>query len=147
MSVNRMRLGEFAKLGLDFELAPAMTDEAIEILLEVWTRETASYDGKFWRFPELSLRPRVYQRPHLPLHMVASRPASEARVGAGGWPVAMHFTPTDAVARCVEEYRGSVASATSVTPRSVARAVQPRGHCHSTSVSPRAPNLPLMIRL
>jgi alkanesulfonate monooxygenase SsuD/methylene tetrahydromethanopterin reductase-like flavin-dependent oxidoreductase (luciferase family) len=41
--------------------------------------------------------------------MVASRPASAARVGARGWPVAMHFTPTDVVARCVEEYRAAVA--------------------------------------
>ena len=42
--------------------------------------------------------------------MVASRPASAARVGARGWPVAMHFTPTDVVARCVEEYRAAVAA-------------------------------------
>ena len=107
-----VRPGEFAKLGLDFEAATAMTDEAIEILLEVWTKDPASYDGKFWRFPELSLRPRVYQQPHPPLHMVASRPASVARVGARGWPVAMHFTPSDVVARCVEEYRAAVAART-----------------------------------
>ncbi len=42
--------------------------------------------------------------------MVASRPASAARVGARGWPVAMHFTPTDVVARCVEEYRAALAA-------------------------------------
>jgi alkanesulfonate monooxygenase SsuD/methylene tetrahydromethanopterin reductase-like flavin-dependent oxidoreductase (luciferase family) len=104
-----VRPGEFAKLGLSFEDAPAMTDEAIEILLDVWTRDTAAHEGKFWRFPELSLRPRVFQRPHPPLHMVASRPASVARVGARGWPVALHFTPTDIVARCVEDYRTAVA--------------------------------------
>lgn len=105
-----VRPGEFAKLGIDFDAAAAMTDEAIEILLELWTNETASYEGKFWRFPELSLRPRVFQRPHPPLHMVASRPASVARVGARGWPVAMHFTPTDVVARCVEDYRAALAA-------------------------------------
>jgi alkanesulfonate monooxygenase SsuD/methylene tetrahydromethanopterin reductase-like flavin-dependent oxidoreductase (luciferase family) len=33
-------------------------------------------------------------------------------VGARGWPVAMHFTPTDVVARCVEEYRAAVAGRT-----------------------------------
>lgn len=47
---------------------------------------------------------------HPPLHMVASRPATAARVGARGWPVAMHFTPTATVARCVEEYRAAVAA-------------------------------------
>jgi alkanesulfonate monooxygenase SsuD/methylene tetrahydromethanopterin reductase-like flavin-dependent oxidoreductase (luciferase family) len=87
-----VRPGEFAQLGLEFE-----------------TNERASHSGRCWTFPEFSLRPRVFQRPHPPLHEVASRPASVARVGARGWPVAMHFTPTDVVARSVEEYRGALA--------------------------------------
>src|SRR5258705_8112657 len=107
-----VRPGEFAKFDLSIDDAPAMTEEAIEILQALWTRESTAHDGRLWRFPELSLRPRVYQRPHPPLHMVASRPASAARVGARGWPVAMHFTPTDVVARCVEENRGAVAART-----------------------------------
>jgi alkanesulfonate monooxygenase SsuD/methylene tetrahydromethanopterin reductase-like flavin-dependent oxidoreductase (luciferase family) len=107
-----VRPGEFTKLGLSFDDAPEMTEEAIAILLKLWREDTASHDGRFWRFPELSLRPRAFQRPHPPLHMVASRPASAARVGARGWPVAMHFTPTDVVARCVEEYRAAVAART-----------------------------------
>jgi alkanesulfonate monooxygenase SsuD/methylene tetrahydromethanopterin reductase-like flavin-dependent oxidoreductase (luciferase family) len=105
-----VRPGEFAKLGLEFDEATAMTEEAIEIVLKVWTQDTATHAGKYWRFPELSLRPRLFQQPHPPLHMVASRPASAARVGARGWPVAMHFTPTAVVARCVEEYRAAVAA-------------------------------------
>jgi len=104
-----VRPGEFAQLGLSFDDAPAMTEEAIEVLLKAWTNERASHAGRFWTFPEFSLRPRVFQRPHPPLHEVASRPASVARVGARGWPVAMHFTPTDVVARSVEEYRAAVA--------------------------------------
>ena len=104
-----VRPGEFAQLGVTFEDAAAMTEEAIEILLKAWTNERASHAGRFWTFPEFSLRPRVLQRPHPPLHEVASRPASVARVGARGWPVAMHFTPTDVVARSVEEYRAAVA--------------------------------------
>jgi alkanesulfonate monooxygenase SsuD/methylene tetrahydromethanopterin reductase-like flavin-dependent oxidoreductase (luciferase family) len=103
-----VRPGEFVKLGLSFDEAPAMTDEAIDILLKVWTQDTAVHDGRYWHFPELSLRPRTFQQPHPPLHMVASRPASAARVGARGWPVAMHFTPTAVVARCVQEYREAV---------------------------------------
>ena len=107
-----VRPGEFTKLGLSFDDAPEMTEEAIEILLKLWREDTASHEGRFWRFPELGLRPRAFQRPHPPLHMVASRPASAARVGARGWPVAMHFTPTDVVARCVEEYKAAVAART-----------------------------------
>lgn len=104
-----VRPGEFAKFGLQFEDAAGVTEEAIEVLLKAWTQDIFSHEGRRWRFPELSLRPRVYQRPHPPLHMVASRPESVARVGARGWPVAMHFTPTEVVSRCVESYREALA--------------------------------------
>ena len=107
-----VRPGEFAQLGLRFEDAPAMTEEAIEVLVKAWTHERASHAGRFWTFPEFSLRPRVLQRPHPPLHEVASKPASAARVGGRGWPVAMHFTPTEVVARCVEDYRAALARRT-----------------------------------
>ena len=103
-----MRPGEFAQLGIKFEDGVAMTEEAIEILVKAWTHERTSHAGRFWSFPEFSLRPRVFSHPHPPLHEVASRPESVARVGARGWPVAMHFTPTDVVARCVEEYRAAI---------------------------------------
>lgn len=104
-----VRPGEFARFGLRFEDAVPMTDEAIEILLQLWTNESVAHEGRFWGFPEISLRPRVYQRPQPPLHMVASRPESVARVGARGWPVALHFTPTDVVAKCVPAYRAALA--------------------------------------
>lgn len=105
-----VRPGEFTKFALNFDDAAAMTEEAIEVLLKVWTQDSVAHTGTFWHFPELSLRPRVYQHPHPPLHMVASRPASAARVGARGWPVAMHFTPTEVVAQCIEEYHGALAT-------------------------------------
>ena len=104
-----VRPGEFAQLGLKFEDGVAMTEESIEILLKAWTNERASHTGRFWTFPEFSLRPRVFQPPHPPLHEVASRPASVARVGGRGWPVAMHFTPTQIVARSVEDYHAALA--------------------------------------
>ena len=107
-----VRPGEFEKFDLLFEDAAEMTEEALDILLKVWTQDSVDHTGRFWRFPELSLRPRLYQHPHPPLHMVASRPASVARVGARGWPVAMHFTPTEAVARCIEEYHAALTART-----------------------------------
>ena len=107
-----VRPGEFAKFGIDFDEAVAMTDEATEILLKLWTEESCSYEGTFWQFPELSLRPRPYQRPHPPLHSVASRPDSVIRIGARGWPVALHFTSTEVVAECVEHYHEALTQCT-----------------------------------
>jgi alkanesulfonate monooxygenase SsuD/methylene tetrahydromethanopterin reductase-like flavin-dependent oxidoreductase (luciferase family) len=106
-----VRPGEFAKFGLDMADATAMTDEATEVLLKAWTQEQFTHEGRYWRFPELSLRPSVYQRPHPPLHLVASRPESVARAGSRGWPVALHFTPTDVVAECVASYQEALVAA------------------------------------
>jgi alkanesulfonate monooxygenase SsuD/methylene tetrahydromethanopterin reductase-like flavin-dependent oxidoreductase (luciferase family) len=44
-----VRPGEFTKLGLSFDEAPEMTEEAIEILLKLWREDTASHGGRFWR--------------------------------------------------------------------------------------------------
>jgi len=107
-----VRPGEFAKFSVPYDESAAMTDEATEILLAAWTRDSFSYQGRYWSFPELSLRPRVYQQPHPPLHLVATRPETVARAGVRGWPVALHFSPTETVARCVESYREALAGRT-----------------------------------
>ena len=51
-----VRPGEFTKLGLSFDEAPEMTEEAIEILLKLWREDSTSHDGRFWSFQELTGR-------------------------------------------------------------------------------------------
>ena len=105
-----VRPGEFAQLGLQFEDGvrddrggdrgpPEGVDRGAE----------PSHAAGSGAFPSSACGPACYQRPHPPLHEVASRPESVARVGARGWPVAMHFTPTEVVARCVQDYRAALA--------------------------------------
>ncbi|ETX01798.1 MAG: hypothetical protein ETSY1_06015 [Candidatus Entotheonella factor] len=106
-----VRPGEFEKFGLDFDDRVAMTEEATEIVLKAWTQEHMSYEGQYWQFPELRLRPSVYQKPHPPLHSAASRAVSVAQIASRGWPVAMHFTPTDVVADCARQYHETIANA------------------------------------
>jgi alkanesulfonate monooxygenase SsuD/methylene tetrahydromethanopterin reductase-like flavin-dependent oxidoreductase (luciferase family) len=131
-----VRPNEFTKFGLNFDESTIMTEEAVDIVLKAWTCDQLSHFGQYWSFPELSIRPRIYQQPHPPLHMVASRAESVARVGARGWPVAMHFTPTEVVARCVESYREALANRDE--PASVG-AYRPRLLlCRETYVAPTA---------
>jgi alkanesulfonate monooxygenase SsuD/methylene tetrahydromethanopterin reductase-like flavin-dependent oxidoreductase (luciferase family) len=42
----------------------ARFDEALEIILKAWTEDVFSYDGKFWRFKDISIWPRPYRQPH-----------------------------------------------------------------------------------
>ena len=111
-----VRPGEFAQLGIQFEDGVPMTEESIEIILKVWTEERTSHAGRFWRFPELSLRPRIYQRPHPPLHeWRAGRPRwRESARAAGPW-------------RCTSRRRRSWPGSVEEYRAALAKRAEPRG--------------------
>ncbi len=75
ISAGRISLGvgtgwwplEYAVQGSRYEERGARMQEALEILRLVWTREDTAFEGRFWRFPELTVQPRPVQQPHPPL--------------------------------------------------------------------------------
>ncbi|HEX6513221.1 MAG TPA: LLM class flavin-dependent oxidoreductase, partial [Chloroflexota bacterium] len=91
--------------------APAMTDEAIDIIVEAWTQDRVSHQGKFWRIEDAMLRPKPFQQPHPPIHMVATHKPTVELVGSRGWPVAMHFTPNSELPDSIRTYRAAVPAA------------------------------------
>jgi probable F420-dependent oxidoreductase len=58
---------EYEVHGSSFKDRGARMEEALEILRLVWTKEDASFEGRFWSFPELTVHPRPLQQPHPPL--------------------------------------------------------------------------------
>ena len=61
-------LDEFAALELKpFDDRGAVTDEQLQIFKALWTQERPSFDGRFYRFPEISVTPLPAQRPHPPI--------------------------------------------------------------------------------
>jgi alkanesulfonate monooxygenase SsuD/methylene tetrahydromethanopterin reductase-like flavin-dependent oxidoreductase (luciferase family) len=42
----------------------ARFEEAYEIIMKAWTEEKFSFDGKFWKFKDVSIWPRPFQQPH-----------------------------------------------------------------------------------
>jgi probable F420-dependent oxidoreductase len=58
---------EFEAHGSNFRQRGARMEEALQILKLVWTEENTSFEGRFYRFPELTMHPRPVQRPHPPL--------------------------------------------------------------------------------
>jgi alkanesulfonate monooxygenase SsuD/methylene tetrahydromethanopterin reductase-like flavin-dependent oxidoreductase (luciferase family) len=44
-------------------------EEAYEILLHAWSEEVFSYEGRFWKYKDVSIWPRPLQRPHPPIWM------------------------------------------------------------------------------
>jgi len=72
----------------------ARTNEALEILTRLGSGEPVSYEGKFTRFPDITIKPPPVQRPHPPIWVSGRSPAAmrrAARFGAAWMPYM--FTP------------------------------------------------------
>ncbi len=83
---------EFAALELKpFADRGAVTDEQLQIFKALWTEDRPSFDGRFYRFPEISVTPLPAQRPHPPILVGGnSRPALRRTVEYGdGWHALM----------------------------------------------------------
>ena len=63
---------EFEGLRVPIEEKLERFNEALEIVLGVWTTDEFAYEGKYWSVPRLSLVPRPIQKPHPPV-WVATR--------------------------------------------------------------------------
>jgi probable F420-dependent oxidoreductase len=79
--------GELEALGVSHEKRGAITDEYLEAMRELWTQDTASYDGKYVNFANMSFNPKCVQTPHVPLWIGGTGPAARHRsVALGdGW--------------------------------------------------------------
>lgn len=58
---------EYQVHGSDYRERGARMEEALQILRHAWTKPEVPFDGRFWRFPALTVHPRPVQSPHPPL--------------------------------------------------------------------------------
>jgi alkanesulfonate monooxygenase SsuD/methylene tetrahydromethanopterin reductase-like flavin-dependent oxidoreductase (luciferase family) len=87
-------------------------EEALEILRLVWGQEHATFDGRFYRFSDLTVYPRPVQRPRPPLWVAGVADAAvdrAARLG-DGWLCGPVQSLSKAKA-CLDVYRRSCAEA------------------------------------
>ena len=83
-------------------------EEALRILKLVWTEEHTSFDGRFWRFPELTVYPRPVQQPHPPLWVAGVADAAVDRAARLG--DAWLCGPVQSLPKaqsCLARYRGA----------------------------------------
>lgn len=67
---------EFDFFGVPAEEANSRFQESLQFILDAWTKETASLDGKHWKIPEIKFVPNLVQRPTPPIWLVALSPPS-----------------------------------------------------------------------
>ena len=69
-----------------------MTREYVRAMKEMWTREEASFEGEFVKFPPLLSNPKPAQKPHPPIHIGAGGDRAlrnTALIGDGWAPIAL----------------------------------------------------------
>jgi len=94
LSGGRLRLGvglgwnavEYEALGEDFSTRGKRCDEQVELMRELWTKQTVTYHGRYHRVTGAGLAPLPIQRP-IPVWFGASSPRACRRVGrlGDGW--------------------------------------------------------------
>ena len=104
---------EFAGLGASMERTREQFDEATEVIRLAWTRDRFSFEGEFYRIPELSVFPRPVQQPHPPLWTAAVSPDTYALAARRGFHIltSPSFTPFEILKKNYDAYHAEWRSA------------------------------------
>ncbi len=101
---------EFEALKANYAERAAVTDEYIQILKALWSKDAAGFTGKYWSFDPVMISPRPSQQPHPPIWVGGNSRAAAKRAalyGEGWHPFSI--TP--------EEYRDRIAAVNEVIAR------------------------------
>ncbi|HSE46026.1 MAG TPA: LLM class flavin-dependent oxidoreductase, partial [Gemmatimonadales bacterium] len=131
---------ELGGFGIPPEETRPRFNEALEILLTIWTSKdgTFSYKGRYFDIPERTVVPMPIQKPHPPLWMPSTDASIPGRLGIGylGLVVA---TPPDEVAKRLEEYDEAAKRPEPVAPViNNKKAIFYMAHCAETNAQARA---------
>ncbi len=61
--------------------------EALEVIIQAWTSERLSYQGKYFHAQDLPVVPKPVQKPHPPLRLAANSPDTFTIAGELGLPI------------------------------------------------------------
>jgi alkanesulfonate monooxygenase SsuD/methylene tetrahydromethanopterin reductase-like flavin-dependent oxidoreductase (luciferase family) len=86
--------------------------EVLDIVQQAWTRDTLSYQGKFYRFDDVSVVPKPFQLPMPPIRVAATSADSFVANGRQGLPifVAVRYETAAEIAPQIAAYRAALAA-------------------------------------
>ncbi len=79
--------GEFEALGVPFHERGRISDEYLAAIIELWTKDYATFEGKYVSFRDVALEPKPVQKPYLPIWMGGDSDGALRRAArfASGW--------------------------------------------------------------
>jgi alkanesulfonate monooxygenase SsuD/methylene tetrahydromethanopterin reductase-like flavin-dependent oxidoreductase (luciferase family) len=89
-------------------------EEALEFILQAWTHESFSFQGKYFRARDLSVVPRPVQTPHPPVRIAANSPDTFPMAAARALPIFATplINPPDKLLEGLGVYRGILPAGT-----------------------------------
>jgi probable F420-dependent oxidoreductase len=77
---------EFEVLGLPFSERGAITDETLQAVIELWSADEPSFDGRYFQINGLAFEPKPVQKPRPPIYIGGnSKPALRRASRYDGW--------------------------------------------------------------
>ena len=95
LSRGRLRVGigrgnrpiEFAGYRVSQEENRERFGEILDIMVQAWTQDRVSYQGRFFTLDGIPVRPKPWQKPHPPLMLVCVSPETIAFAARRAWPM------------------------------------------------------------
>ena len=88
---------EYGNFGIDFDTRDARTQEALDIILGLWTEDNFTFQGEFYSVKDLTIAPWPVQQPHPPVYLAVSRtPASVDVAVSRDLPITTSFSTPEA---------------------------------------------------
>ena len=81
--------GEFDAMGVDYHQRGAISDEYIQAIIELWTKDKPEFEGKYVSFRDVEFEPKCVQTPHVPIWFGGDADAVLKRISrfaSGWWP-------------------------------------------------------------
>ncbi len=81
-----MSSSEYAVFGEDWNSAQARLVEELEVIVRAWRDDVINWDGEYYHFHDLTVRPKPQQKPHPPIYVTAQKdPESFKMIGRQGY--------------------------------------------------------------
>jgi alkanesulfonate monooxygenase SsuD/methylene tetrahydromethanopterin reductase-like flavin-dependent oxidoreductase (luciferase family) len=101
---------EVNAFGLRNEDTKGYWEEAIRAIPKMWTQDLFSWNGEHFSLPERCVLPKPVQKPHPPLWVTATNPATIEQAGRMGLGVAVFsFQNASALEPLIERYKNAIA--------------------------------------
>jgi alkanesulfonate monooxygenase SsuD/methylene tetrahydromethanopterin reductase-like flavin-dependent oxidoreductase (luciferase family) len=88
---------EYGNFGIDYDSRDVRFQEALDIILGLWTTRRFSYSGEFYQVKDLTIAPSPIQQPHPPVYLAVSRTPQSVDVAVSrDLPILTSFSTPEA---------------------------------------------------